>query len=297
MPSPLFETLLSDMRALPDRAHLPVEELRTQSALKAGQFQPPKDVKCNPVDCGGVPGEWIEARGAANDAALLYLHGGGYYRGSINGVREMCGRISRASGIKVLAIDYRLAPENPFPAALEDALAALRWLQTQGFPLSRIAVGGDSAGGGLACATLLATRDFGAMLPAAVVCISPWTDLTQSGVSITGKAPEDPALSKAYLDRFAELYLNGQSVEDPLASPLFADLHGLPPMLIQVGTAEILLDDSVRLAEKIRAAGGRVKLEQWEDMTHVWHNNGPDLPEGNQAVENIGAYLKRNIFG
>jgi len=299
MASVEFEQLYRTLQAQPDRAALPVEELREAGRRKAAQIPIPADVTCTPVDAGGVPGEWIVAPGADARGALLYLHGGGYYRGAIATVREMCGRLSRAAGLRVLAIDYRLAPEYPFPAALEDALAALRWLRTQGCPggctPGELAVGGDSAGGGLAVALLVALREAGEPLPGAAVCLSPWVDLTHSGESMTALAGDDPSLSRSYLERFAGLYLDGADPRDPRASPLFADLTGLPPLLVQVGGREVLRDDGLRLAERARAAGVAVELDLWEEMTHVWQNNGPDLPEGRQAIERVGAFLRARL--
>lgn len=295
MPSEQFQELRASLTALPDRSALPVEELRAQGLQKAARFPVPADVKLEPVDAGGVPGEWIAAPGAAQDTVLLWFHGGGYYRGSIATVREMVSRMSRAAGVRALAIDYRLAPEHPFPAAVEDCLAAYRWLQARGYDPARIVVGGDSAGGGLTCALLVATRDMGGALPAGGVCLSPWVDLTQSGESYTSRSDEDPSISKPYLDRFAGMYVGDADARDPLASPLFAALHGLPPLLVQVGTAEVLLDDARRLAEKARVAGVAVDYEEWPELTHVWHNNGPDLPESNEAIARIAAFIRERL--
>ena len=299
MPSQAFLNLLETLKAQPDRAGQPIEDLRTMGMAKANAIPLPRDLDTTPVEAGGVPAEWVEvgkkARRKKNDSVLLYFHGGAYFRGSTHTVREMCGRLARAAEIPVLSVDYRVAPENPFPAAVEDALAAYRWLQTQGYAPGRIAVGGDSAGGGLACALLLGTRDYGALQPGAAVLLSPWVDLTQSGESMDSRAAEDPSLSRAYLDRFAGLYLNEQDAKDPLASPLFGDLAGLAPMFIQAGTAEVLLDDAIRLAEKVRLAGGEAELDIWEGMTHVWQNFGPDIPEGSEAVERAGAWLKARL--
>jgi acetyl esterase/lipase len=295
MASPQFQALYRTMQAQPDRSALPVAELRAAGLRKAEGFPLPADVTCRPVDAGGVPGEWIVAPGAGSGRALLYLHGGGYYRGSIATVRELCARISRAAALPVLAVDYRLAPEHRFPAALEDARAAWRWLRAQGHAGSALAVGGDSAGGGLAVALLVALRDAGEALPAAGVCLSPWVDLTHGGASLDELAAHDPQLTRAYLERFAALYLAGADPRDPGASPLFADLAGLPPLLVQVGGRELLRDDGVRLAERASAADVPVELDLWEEMTHVWQNNGAELPEGQQAVERIGAFLRARV--
>ena len=295
MPSPQFQELVRTLRAAPDRSRLTIAELRAAHEQKAAQYPLAPDVSCEACNLDGVPAEWISAPGAAADRILLYFHGGGYYRGSINTVREMVSRISRVSGMRGLAIDYRLAPEHPFPAAVDDALTAYRWLLANRYNPRHLAVGGDSAGGGLTIALLVALRDQGEPLPAAGVCLSPWVDLTQSGESYITKATEDPSITKAYLDQYAAVYLQGADPRTPLASPLFADLHGLPPLLIQVGTAEVLLDDALRLARKAQEAGVTVELEQWQDMVHVWQNNGPTLPEGQDAVRRIGAFLRKYL--
>jgi acetyl esterase/lipase len=272
-----------------------LEQLRAASEQRAAQFPVPPDVVCEPVAAGAAGAEWVSAPGAAQDAALLYFHGGGYYRGSLNTVREMVSRVSRAAAVRVLNVDYRLAPEHPFPAALDDAVTAYRWLLCQEVAPERVVVGGDSAGGGLAMALQLAMREGGEPLPGGSVCLSPWVDLAQSGESYRTRAGEDPSISKPYLDHAAELYLNGADARDPLASPLYADLAGLPPLLIQVGTAEVLLDDSTRLAGKAREAGVAVELNCWEGLTHVWQNNGTTLPEATEAVERIGRFIRAVI--
>ncbi len=235
---------------------------------------------------------------AANPArVILYLHGGGYVMGSINTHRELGQRLSRAAAARVLLIDYRLAPEHPHPAAVEDATRAYRWLLSRGVSPSRLVVAGDSAGGGLTVATLLAARDSGLPLPAAGVCLSPWVDLEGVGESMTTKAAADPLVQRDGLRRMGALYLNGQDPRTPLASPLYADLSGLPPLLIQVGTAEALLDDSTRLAERAREAGVEVDLEPWDDMIHVWQAFAAVLPEGQQAIERIGQFIRERTAG
>lgn len=253
------------------------------------------DVRCEAVVAGGVPGEWIVPPGAEESRVLLYLHGGGYVIGSVNTHRDMVSRIARAAQARALAIDYRLAPEHPFPAAVEDATAAYRWLLASGMPAERIVIAGDSAGGGLTLATLLALRDAGDLLPAAAVCISPWTDLAVTGESMDTKADVDPMIRKAEAIEGAKLYLAGADPKTPLASPLYADLSGLPHLLIQVGTHETLQDDSVRLAERARAAGVDVTLEQWEEMIHVWHFFAFILPEAQQAIDRIGQFVREHV--
>jgi epsilon-lactone hydrolase len=250
-----------------------------------------KDVACEPVTAGGVPAEWIVAPGAAQDRVILYLHGGGYVMGSINTHRAMIARISRAAQAKALALDYRLAPEHPFPAAIEDATAAYRWLLAQGYKPGKIVIAGDSAGGGLVLATLLALRDAQTPLPAAAVPISAWSDMEGTGASMKTRASKDPMVANGSLLDMAKVYVGNADRRNPLASPLHGDYRGLPPMLMQVGDAEVLLDDSTRVAEKAKAAGVKVDLEVWPDMVHVWHVYAKILPEGQQAIDRIGRYV------
>lgn len=249
------------------------------------------DVKCEPVDAGGVKAEWIVPPGAADDRVILYLHGGGYVMGSINTHRAMVARIARASKARALALDYRLAPENPFPAAVDDATAAYRWLLAQGYKPGKIAVSGDSAGGGLTLATLLALRDAGTPLPACAAPISAWSDMEGTGASVKTRAAVDPMVGSATLLPMAQLYVGKQDPKNPLASPLHGDYKGLPPLLLQVGDAEVLLDDSTRVAEKAKGAGVKVELEVWPEMMHVWHIFAKILPEGQQAIDKIGQFV------
>jgi acetyl esterase/lipase len=270
-----------------DGFRLAFEEMMAQFALDG-------DITCQRVGAGGVPAEWVAAPGAAEDRVLLYLHGGGYVIGSMRGYRVFLSRLSRASGGRVLGLEYRLAPESPFPAAVEDAVAAYRWLLAQGVDPKGITIGGDSCGGGLTVATLVALRYLGEPMPAAGVCISPWVDLEGTGGSMSSKADLDPIVQREMLQFMAQLYLGDRDQRTPLASPLYADLRGLPPLLILVGTAETLLDDSTRLAERAKAAGVAVELEVWDDMVHVWPIFAPILPEGQGAIERIGQFIRRH---
>jgi epsilon-lactone hydrolase len=253
------------------------------------------DVNCEPIDAGGVKAEWIVPPNAANDRAILYLHGGGYVMGSINTHRAMVARIARASQARALALDYRLAPEYPFPAAVDDATAAYRWLLAQGYKPNKIVVSGDSAGGGLVLAALVALRDAKVALPACAVPISPWTDMEGTGASMKTNASKDPMIAppggNGGLFNMAKAYIGSADPKNPLASPLHADYRGLPPLLIQVGGTETLLDDSTRVAEKAQAAGVKVDLEIWDEMIHVWHVFAKLLPEGQQAIDRIGQYV------
>jgi acetyl esterase/lipase len=205
----------------------------------------------------------------------------------------MVARLSKASRARALVVDYRLAPEHPFPAAVDDATAAYRWLLSQNVQPSHIVVAGDSAGGGLTLATLLALRDAKTPLPAAAVCLSPWVDMEGTGASMTTRAKADPVVQKQGLLGMAQLYLGGKDPKSPLAAPLHGDLRGLPPLYIQVGDAETLLDDATRIAEKAKAAGVKVDLEIWPEMPHVWQLFAPLLPEGQQAIDKIGAFVQK----
>ena len=233
------------------------------------------------------------APGVQDGRAILYLHGGGYVIGSLNTHRALAGEVSRAAQAPVLLIDYRLAPEHPFPAAVDDGVAAYRWLLDQGFAPEHTAIAGDSAGGGLTMAVLLAARDQGLPMPGAGVCISPWVDMTCSNDSYTTRADADPMVGSAGITQMAAMYLNDTEPTNPLASPNFADLSGLPPLLIHVGTDEVLHDDSVALDARATAAGVDSTLEVWDGMIHVWHAFYPMLPEGKEGIERVGDFLRR----
>jgi acetyl esterase/lipase len=295
MPSPQLEALVGALRAGNPVGGDDIPAMRESMAAAMAGFAPPADVRYEPVDAGGVPAEWTAAPGARQDRALVYLHGGGYCLGGVATHRGLVARLSRTARLRVLNVDYRLAPEHPHPAAVLDAVAAVRFAYASGLAPSRVAVGGDSAGGGLALATLLRLRDAGLPLPAAGVCISPWTDLTGSGESVRTRADLDPLVDADDLRILADAYLGGGDPRAPLASPLFADLRGLPPLLVHVGTAEILLDDATGLAERARDVGVPVELEVWDDMIHVWHAFADVLPEGVQAIEGIAGFLDKRL--
>ena len=295
MASPQLQTAIAVLKQLIEKPAKTTQEMRANFEELGTNTPIPADIKQEKVSAGGVPAEWISAPNASADRAVLYLHGGGYVIGSINTHRDLMARISRASGFRVLGIDYRLAPEHPFPAAVEDAVVAYRWLLAQGLQASHIAVAGDSAGGGLTVATLVAIRDAKLATPGAGVCLSPWVDLEGIGESMTTKASVDPVVQKEGLVGMAAAYLGGKDPRTPLAAPLYADLKGLPPLLIQVGEAETLLDDSNRLADRAKAAGVKVTLEPWQEMIHVWQMFAPFLPEGQEAIEGIGKYLRATI--
>jgi len=253
---------------------------------------PARDIRLEPTVANGIPAEWSLAPGSDHSRVLLFFHGGGYCSGSIMSHRGMVTEAGRAAGLRTLAVAYRLAPEHPFPAAIEDARAAYRFLIEQGIPTSNIVVGGDSAGGGLTLALMIILRDAGQPLPGCGWLVSPWVDLQMTGASLDEKADIDPLISKAYLDELAAAYLAGTDAANPLVSPLRADLAGLPPLLVQVGSAETLLDDAVRLARRAGAADVRINLEIWPHMIHAWHLWAAQLEDGRRALASAGAFIR-----
>lgn len=273
-----------------------VEDGRNGLEQLAAMEEVPDDVKIEGVDAGGVPAVWVTTPDVVKENVVLYLHGGGYVEGSLNSHRGLGFRISQASNSRVLLIDYRLAPENPYPAALEDAVSAYKWLiDKEGINPNNIIIGGDSAGGGLTAATLIKLRDINISLPAAAVLLSPWTDLDITGDSIRTKRRIDPFVDASGLFFMANLYIGDEDPKNPYISPLYADLRGLPPLLIQVGTAEVLLDDSTRFAEKAKSAGVDVALDVWEDMVHVFQAFALWAEEGQQALEKIGEFIQKHV--
>ena len=255
------------------------------------------DVRIESADAGGVAAEWSSTPHADPDRVILFLHGGGYVSGSLVSHRAMIAEAGRLSGARTFALAYRLAPEHPFPAAFEDTMAGYRFLLSEGFDPRRIAIAGDSAGGGLTIAALASIRDAGLPLPACGWCISPWVDLAGTGDSLDSKADADPMIQRDYLQELATAYLHGADPLSPTASPLYADLRGLPPLLIQVGSAETLLDDSVRLARRAGAEDVWVRLEVWPEMIHVWHLFYPQLAAGRRALASAGAFLRAELSG
>lgn len=259
------------------------------------QIHIPKGIDWEPVDVEGVHAEWLSPQDSPSDAALLHLHGGGGVLGLSNSARWMTGYLSLACHLRILLLDYRLAPEYPFPAGVNDCVAAYRWLLSRGLAPQRIVVAGDSAGGHLMLSTLLMIRDTMQPLPAAAVGISMVTDPTCSGKSMRSNALRDTLLSGTFARTMMRHYVGGHPLNDPYLSPLIADLHNLPPMLIQAGADEILLDDSRRFCDYARAAGVNVTLEIWPNMWHVWHYCAPELPEANQAIEYIARFIHSHI--
>ncbi|MBX9846072.1 MAG: alpha/beta hydrolase [Xanthobacteraceae bacterium] len=253
------------------------------------------DIRLEAVDLGGVPGEVSAAPGSDASRVLLFFHGGGYCSGSIVSHRRMVTEAGRAARMRTLAVGYRLAPEHPFPAAHEDALKAWRYLRGQGIAAEHIAVGGDSAGGNLTIGLINRLRAAGEAGPACAWLASPWTDLTMSGASLATKDAVDPLIHKPYLEELAAAYAGTADRRDPLISPLFADLRGFPPVLVQVGSAETLLDDAARFAKAAGAADVAVTLEVWPHMIHAWPMWNAKLADGRKALERAGEFMRRWI--
>jgi epsilon-lactone hydrolase len=258
-------------------------------------YRLPGDVAVEPLNAHGVRAEWTVTPNDDRNAALLYLHGGGYVIGSLDSHRHLAAEAGRSAGIAALALDYRLAPEHPFPAAVDDALAGYRYLLARDIKPGRVALAGDSAGGGLVVAAMLAIRDAGLPQPACGWCISPWVDMEGIGETMTSLAGADPIVDKTRLVELAKLYLNGADPRSPLAAPIYANLSGLAPLFIQVGAAETLLDDALRLAKAAGAADVRVDLEIWPEIIHVWHLFHPALAAGRRAIEAGGAFIRAHL--
>lgn len=256
------------------------------------QFRLAADVTVEKRNANGVLAEWTTTPAADRDSAVLYLHGGGYVIGSLDSHRHVAAEVGRASAVRTLAIDYRMAPEHPFPAAVQDALAAYKFLLHSGIKPGRICIAGDSAGGGLVVAAMLAIRGDNLPQPGCGWCISPWVDLACTGASMQDNAARDPTVQQAGVLDMAGLYLAGADPRSPLASPVHGDLRGLPPLLLQVGSVETLLDDSLSLARVAGLADVHVDLQIWPEMVHVWHLFHPMLAAGRRAILAGGAFVR-----
>ncbi len=270
-----------------------------RAGMEATAFPSTEAASVTPVEANGVSGEWVTVAESDPKRRLLYVHGGGYVIGSPVTHRRLCEDIARAGGCAVLNLDYRLAPEHPFPAAVDDAMSGLTLIQSHGpdgeGAVDSMFVAGDSAGGGLTLATLLAARERGVDQPNAAIAISAWTDLAITGETIETRAEADPLITDvSMVQSMAAAYLGGTEATNPLASPLYADYAGLPPLLLQVGDAEVLLSDTTRVAERARAAGVDVVEEVWDEMFHVWHYYAPILPEGQRAIDRIGEFINQH---
>ncbi len=255
----------------------------------------PAGVTWTEVDAGGVTAIWADPEDGSMDHVVLYLHGGGYVIGSAAGNRNFTGQLAKAVGCRVLNVDYRLAPEHPHPAAVEDSTTTYRWLVDQGFGAESLAISGASAGGGLTVSTLLKLRDDGVALPVAGVAISPWIDMEGIGESMVTREDVDILISKEKVRDWAEAFLAGQNARDPLAAPLYGDFDCIPPLLIQVGDEEIVLDDSTRLADVADSAGVDVSLEVFPEMQHIFQLFVGNMPEADEAVAKIAAWLRPRL--
>ena len=280
-----------------DVAHVPVESARKHlEVIAKALLVRAVGVHVEESQLAGIDVDWHRPKGAREDKVLFYLHGGAYVIGSRRTHRQLVSHMAKEAGVTAVIPEYRLAPENPFPAAIDDAVAVYRALLESGFKPENIVISGDSAGGGLTVATLLALRHAGDPLPAAAVLLSPFLDVTASGESATSRADKDPWFEVSDMAVVARYYCPDESKwRDPLVSPVFANVSGLPPMMIQVGDDEILLSDSTRLAEKLEAAGIDVELEVWPDMWHVFPMFVGKMPESHRAVEKIGAYINKAV--
>jgi epsilon-lactone hydrolase len=279
-------------KGLSNRAMDEQRQMLDTVARKLGKL--PKNCKVEKLQIEGLYAEWISPKNTVEDKVILYLHGGGYAFCSATTHRPLAASIGKAAGVKVLFPEYRLAPEHPFPAAIDDAVNVYHWLLRQGYQPSNIIFAGDSAGGGLSVAAALVLRDQNESLPRALVCLSPWVDLTSSGESYRKNNEVDPYLTLPGVKDAARMYAGKENpLDHPLISPVFADLTGLPPLYIQAGNHEILQSDAELLAHQARKAGVKVSLKVWDGMWHVWQISGPRLPEAKKAISEMGDYIKK----
>ena len=286
------------LRATFKNKKLSIAELRANGVKNSKMLgEVSKNITVEKINMEGIQAEWLIpfSSSTRSEKVILYLHGGGYVTGSIEDHRMMCGLLANATETKVLIPEYRLAPEHPFPAALDDALKVYQWLLDQGYSSANMIIAGDSAGGGLSVATVLALKEKSGSLPAAVVCLSPWADLALTGQSHATKAKTEAILNKDVLHEWALCYTDESNLTNPLVSPIHGDFHGFPPLLIQVGSEEILLDDSTLLAEKAKSAGVDVTLKIWDGMWHVWQALGDLIPENKKTFEEIGQFVQRQF--
>jgi acetyl esterase/lipase len=262
----------------------------------AARFPTPADVRVEQQVLGDVPARKVSPPGVSSVRVILFFHGGGFVLGSAQSHQELLSRLARSAGCEGIAIDYRLAPEHPFPQGLEDCVGAYAWLLDRGFEPGHIVLAGDSAGGTFVVATMLAARERGLPLPACGVCWSGWYDLTASSASFATNAQRDYFVPPGFARAAPQLYLQGADIRSPLASPIFGDLRGLPPMFIQVGEPEVLVDDSRWLTRRLQDAGGKATLEVWDHMPHIWQFFGQILDEGREATDRAGAFARAHIF-
>jgi acetyl esterase/lipase len=295
MLSPEAQAEIAALRAAPPKTDRDPPRDRAEWIARALLDPPPETTRIVAETVGGVPGERVTAEGVLGRGLVLLLHGGGYLGGCPITHRKLAAHVSAAAGLPVLIPDYRLAPEHPAPAAVEDALAVTRALYRSGIDAAQIAVLGDSAGGGLALALFLSLRQAGLPMPACGVLLSPWTDILARGPSYTGNLDADPSMNAERLREAGRIYTGDRDPLDPLISPIEADLAGLPPLLIQVGGAELMLDDATVFADRAAAAGVQVSCEIWEGLWHVWHHAAPKVPEAVRAIEAIGTFIRGTV--
>ncbi len=292
--SRIFYLLLKFQTSKTDK-NATLQQRRVNLEHSARYLPMPRRVDVERTTAGNIPIEWLRPVAAPDNRVILYLHGGAYTMGSCTTHRALVSRIAKASQTPALLPEFRLAPEHPFPAALEDAMAVYRWLMEHGLSPEKVVIAGDSSGGGLAIALTVLLRDNDVPLPAAIACLSPWADLELSGESITTRAQVDPICSLEESQYHAAHYIGKHDPRAPLLSPLYADLHSLPPILIQVGDREILLSDAIRLKECARNNGVDAELEVWDGMWHVWHLFARYVPEGQRAIYKIGAFISNHL--
>jgi len=290
MPSPEHEAVVAAILDNRITGEVSLDERRAGYDAMLGAFPLPDDVEVTPISIEHLDADWVTVPDATTGVTILYLHGGGYVIGSNVAYREFGGRLSRAARSRVCLLNYRLAPEHPFPAAVEDAVLAYRWLRGQGLPASDIVIAGDSAGGGLTLATLLALKEAGDVLPRCAVVLSPWTDLAGTGATLAPGAVDDPLIQVEGIGEMAVHYA-GEDLRNPLVSPLYGDFDGLPPLLVQVGAREVLLDDARRLVDRARAAGVEVTYFEGDGLIHVWPVLAPAAPESAAALDQVGRFI------
>jgi len=293
--SPQLDRVIGIMKNIRSNPPADIHEARAVLDQAFAVYPPASDVTIFEIDAGGVPCQWITASGVPQDRLIIYLHGGAYATCSPTTHKDLISRLSLASGTAALGVDYRLAPEYLFPAAVEDCLAAYNWALSHGFEPGNIVLAGDSAGGGLVVSVLLAARDSALPLPAAGVCFSPWVDLECTGESMSVNDHLDAFIKYEGLFARAQSYLGEADPKHPWASALYADLHGLPPLLIHVGSTETLLDDSTRLAILAKDSGVDVSFKIWDDMVHVWQLFASVLPEGQQSIDESGEFIRSKL--
>ena len=289
----VLKNIIEAKRKNPYTENKTVDQLRKETEIAGSLIPLPINIKYKRVVAGNIHAEWITCGEVDENKIFMFMHGGGYYRGSVAATRATVARISAEAKVKCLSIKYRLAPEYPFPAAIDDSYSAYEWLINEGICPKQIIVSGQSAGGGLCLALLLKIKENNISQPLGAVALSPWTDLSQSGKTMIKNKNIDHVISKQYLDRFAKLYFPDLNNMSHLASPIIGDLSGLPNMLIQVGSAETMLDNSTRFYEKAKKANVNVKLEIWENMFHGWHSNAHILKDAENAIKKIGEFCNK----